>query len=247
MSDRTRPEWQRVAVTQRSGITELRFHTDGGPLAWDAIAHRELMEAFRWLALDKETKVVILTGTDDTYCTTLDAPSFIGMRWDEIWWEARRMLTGLLDIDVPVIAAVNGPATVHSEIPVMADIVLAASHAEFADRAHFVRNVAPGDGVHVVWGALLGPSRSKYFLITGTSISAEEGLALGFVHEVMPPDALLARAWQLAEELALRSLPVLRYTKTVLSIGFRRHFADDLSHGLTAEGCGHWSDGGIKE
>jgi enoyl-CoA hydratase/carnithine racemase len=240
-------DWQNVAVTARDGITELRFHTDGGPLVWDATAHRELTEAFYWAGTDYDTKVVILTGTGDTYCSELDVSSFTGVGWDYIWWEGRRMLRNLNDIEVPVIGAVNGPATIHSEIPVMADIVLASSTAEFADRAHFaLRDTVPGDGVNIVWGELLGPTRSKYWLLTGAAISAQEGLQIGFVNEVLPPDELLPRAWELAAQLAARELAVLRYAKAAVNIGFRRDFNERLSHGLGVEGCAHWARGGLK-
>ena len=220
MEDTEFPAWSHVAVTRRGDIVELRFHSGDRPLVWNADAHREITEAFHWLQMERSTKAVILTGTGEEYCTQLDAPSFAGMPWDEIWWEGRRMLNGLNDVDVPVIAVVNGPALVHSEIPVMADIV-AAPHAKFADRATFIRNVAPGDGIHAVWGLLLGPSRSRYFLITGQAIDAEEALRLGVVHEILPTTELHARAWEIAADLALRSRAALRFTKAAVSIGMR--------------------------
>ena len=68
----------------------------------------ELNEAFYWLAADLTTKVVILTGTGDTYCSVLDTSSFASMEWAELWWEGRRMLKSLNDIDVPIISAVDG-------------------------------------------------------------------------------------------------------------------------------------------
>jgi enoyl-CoA hydratase/carnithine racemase len=249
MRDGARREWRHVDVAHRDSVTELRFHSDGGPLIWDADAHRELTEAFEWAGLDRSTKVVILTGSGDTFCSRLDVASFrsAGLGWDEIWWEGRRLLNSLNEIDVPIISAVNGPATIHSEIPVMADIVLASEGAEFADHAHFMRDTVPGDGVNLVWSMLLGPSRAKYFLLTGSSIDAAEALRVGAVHEVLPSDALHDRARQLARELSTKSLPVLRYTKAALSIGPRRHFAEGLGHSLAVEGCGHWAEGGIND
>ncbi|PKW18576.1 enoyl-CoA hydratase/isomerase family protein [Saccharopolyspora spinosa] len=242
-----RPEWQTIAVTARDGITELRVHTGGGPLVWSATAHRELTEAFAWVGADHGTKVVLITGTGDRYCTELDVTSFTGVGWDRIWWEGRRMLKNLDDIEVPVISAVHGPVTIHSEIPVMADIVLASTTAEFADRAHFAsRDTVPGDGVNLVWGELLGPTRAKYWLLTGATIGAEEGRRIGFVNEVLAADELLPRAWELARELAARELAVLRYAKAAASIGFRRNFGEGLSHGLGVEGCAHWHLGGLK-
>ena len=242
------PAWRTVAVTHRDAVTELRFHTDEGPLVWTAQAHRELTAAFAWVGTQLDTKVVILAGTGDVYCSELDVTSFADIPWDHIWWEGRRMLKALNDVEVPIIGVVNGPATIHAEIPVMADIVLAAPEAEFADRAHFaLRGTVPGDGVNIVWGEILGQHRSKYWLLTGSSIDAEEGRRIGFVNEVLPADQLLPRAWELAAQLATRELAVLRYAKAAISIGFRRDFSEGLSHGLGVEGCGHWARGGIKK
>jgi enoyl-CoA hydratase/carnithine racemase len=240
-------QWQNIAVTRDGDVVELRFHRGDGPLVWDADAHREITEAFHWLTLQRDVKVVVLTGTGDIYCNELDVTSFAGIEWGEIWWEGRRMLSGLNDIDVPIVSAINGPATVHAEIPVMADFVLAAEHTVFADRSHFAtRDTVPGDGVNLVWGELLGPTRAKYFLLAGSTIDAEEALRLGVVNEVMPLPQLGGRAWELARQLAERPLPVLRYAKAAVSVGFRRDFKENLSHSLGVEGCAHWSRGGIK-
>ena len=241
------PAWEHIAMTRAGDIVELRFHSGGGPLIWDADSHREITEAFHALLMMRDVKVVILTGTGDTYCCELDVTSFAGIPWGEIWWEGKRMLSGLNDLDVPVISAINGPATVHSEIPVMADLVLAADHALFADRSHFAtRDTVPGDGVNLVWGELLGPTRAKYFLLMGSTIDAQEAHRLGVVNEVLPLAGLGDRAWAIARELARRELPVLRYAKAAVSAGFRRGFAEGLSHSLGVEGCGHWARGGIK-
>ena len=90
-------------------------------------------------------------------------------------------------------------------------------------------------------------SRSRYFLITGQAIDAEEALRLGVVHEILPAAELHARAWEIATDLALRSRAALRFTKAAVSMGMRLDFAEDLSHGMGVEGSGHWVDGGIRE
>jgi enoyl-CoA hydratase/carnithine racemase len=240
------PRWQTVDVDRDAGVTRLTLHTDGGPLVWSARAHRELTEVFAWVSTDKDTKVVLLTGTGDTFCSEIDVTGFADMSWDDIRWEGRHMLANLDAIDVPVVSAVNGPALIHSEIPVMGDVVLAAEHAEFADRAHFaVRNTVPGDGVNIIWGELLGPTRAKYFLLTGQAIAADEALRLGVVNEVLPAADLQRRAAELSAQLAERTLPILRYTKAAISIGFRRGLREHISHGLGVQGSGHWSLGGI--
>jgi enoyl-CoA hydratase/carnithine racemase len=241
------PAWEHIDVTRRDDIVELRFHTGGDSLVWDADAHREITEAFHWLAMVRDVKVVLITGTGDTYCAELDVASFAGVPWADIWWEGKRMLEGINNLNIPIIAGVNGPATVHSEIPVMADLVVAAEHTVFADRCHFAtRGTVPGDGVNLVWAELLGPTRAKYFLLLGTTIDAAEALRLGVVNEVVPAGDLHSRVWALARELAARELPVLRYAKAAVSVGFRQNFSENLSHSLGIEGAAHWSRGGIR-
>jgi enoyl-CoA hydratase/carnithine racemase len=69
----------------------------------------------------------------------------------------------LLNIEVPVISAINGPEWRHSEIPLLCGIMLAADTAEFQDSAHFASDVVPGDGMHIVYPLLLGMNRGRLF------------------------------------------------------------------------------------
>src|SRR5207245_10440162 len=113
----------------------------------------------------------------------------------------------------PVISAINGPAWRHSEIPVLCDILLAAETAQFQVSAHFTSDVVPGDGMHIVYPLLLGMNRGRYFLLTGQTLDAAEALRLGLVAEVLPADKLLARAWELADDLVRKPTLLLRYPR----------------------------------
>ena len=144
----------------------------------------------------------------------------------------------LLDIEVPMISAVNGPALRHSELPLLCDIVLAAESAMFQDSAHFPNGLVPGDGMHIVYPLLLGPNRGRYFLLTGQALSARQALDLGLVNEVLPGAALLPRAWELAEQLARQPLLTLRYSRVVLTLQLKRLMQELLGYGLVLEGLG---------
>jgi enoyl-CoA hydratase/carnithine racemase len=231
--------WDNVAVARRGGVTELRLHTRGEPLVWSVGAERDLTEAFTWLQTDDATKVVLLRGSGGAWCRDIDLEGFADLSWEEVWLRGRRLLSSLDDVPVPVVAAVNGPVTVHPEVPVMADIVLAAEHAEFADHVHFVRGVVPGDGVNLVWKDLLGTTRANYFLLTGEVLAAREAQRLGVVNEVMPAEKLTERAHDLAARMAINSRRVLLYTKAALSIGSRRDVRTGVSHGLAVQGAAH--------
>jgi enoyl-CoA hydratase/carnithine racemase len=232
-------EYEHVAITRRDGIVEVALHTGGGPFTWTATAHRELPEAFQAIGGDITTKCVIITGTGDRFCTELDGPSFAGRSgWDVIWWEGKRLFQNLLDIDVPVIGVVNGPASVHAEIPLLTDIVLASDHATFSDSRHFQRGGVPGDGVHIIWPHLIGQTRANYFLMTGQVLTAQEAQTLGVVNEVLPREQLGDRAWELARMIADRPLPLLRYSREALNILRRQLIVNSVSHGLAVEGLG---------
>jgi enoyl-CoA hydratase/carnithine racemase len=142
----------------------------------------------------------------------------------------------MLAIDAPMIAAVNGPALRHAEIPVMCDIVLASDTAAFQDSAHFTGGLVPGDGMHVVFPLIMGLNRGRYFLLTGQRLSAAEAKDMGLVNEVLPHEKLLPRAWEHAREIM--KLPELnrRYTRILITEMLRRQMNDLLPYGLALEG-----------
>ncbi|MFN8627685.1 MAG: enoyl-CoA hydratase/isomerase family protein [Candidatus Binatia bacterium] len=200
--------------------------------------HSDWCAAFYEVGADRDNQVVILTGTGDTFIDRFgwDKPNAGPADWDIVYWEGKRVLRNLLDIEVPVIGAVNGPATIHAELAVLSDITLAASTAVFQDRPHLAFGAVPGDGVHIVWQELLGINRGRYFLLTGQTLSARQALDLGVVNEVLAPEQLLPRAYALARQLV--ALPPLtrRYTRVALTQRMKRLLDEALGYGLALEG-----------
>jgi enoyl-CoA hydratase/carnithine racemase len=236
-----RDKYQYAHLERNSeGVLEVRLHTRGGSLVLDETMHQELPLLFSDIGNDADTKVILLTGTGDDWCTQVEASDWDFSKpagWDRTYWEGRRLLQNLLDIHVPMIAAVNGPARMHAEIPVLCDIVLASQTAVFQDAAHFGSfGVVPGDGSHLVWPMLLGLNRGKYFLLTEQELSAQAAMELGVVNEVLAPADLLPRARELASMLAQRTAVTLRNTRVAINMLLRQLMQDGVSHGLALEG-----------
>ncbi|MBW1900139.1 MAG: enoyl-CoA hydratase/isomerase family protein [Deltaproteobacteria bacterium] len=242
---RKRPEYfdryETIAFDRtESGVLTVRLHTNSGPVVYSSDNHREWVHAFFDISADRDNRVVILTGTGDEFIARFGWDKEIGTaeQYDEIYWEGKRLIRNLLDIEVPVIGAVNGPATIHSELAVLSDITLASETAVFQDQPHIQYATVPGDGIHLIWMELLGPNRGRYFLLTGQKITAQEALQLGVVNEVLPSAELMPRAMELGEKLA--SLPPLtaRYSRVLLTQRLKRLMDESLGYGLALEGLG---------
>src|SRR5215831_9043420 len=76
---------------------------------------------------------------------------FSSRGYDKVYREGKKVLLNLIDIPVPVIAALNGATTVHSEYALLANIVIATPETMFQDKPHFAFGIVPGDGVHLLW------------------------------------------------------------------------------------------------
>jgi hypothetical protein len=122
--------------------------------------------------------------------------------YDKIYREGKKVRMNILDIEVPMIAAVNGPARLHSEYILLCDIVLATPSTVLQDKPHFDFGIVPGDGVNLLWPEVIGSVRGRYFVLACQELDAETAKDWGAVNEIVPADRLLARACEIAEALA---------------------------------------------
>ena len=234
-----RDKYDNLKMRREDGILEVALHTRGGPLLFNGYVHEALVHAFRDIGDDRENHVVILTGTGDEFCAQISADGFdffTPTGYDKVLREGTKTLENILDIEVPMIAVINGPATVHSEYALLCDIVLAAEDAYFQDAPHPAFGLPPGDGLHVLWPEVIGEIRGRYFLLSGQKLSAAEAREYGAVNEIHPRAAVLPRAWELARQLKKQTPLTLRYTRMALSTRIRRRLQENLSYGLVLEG-----------
>lgn len=236
-------KYETIRFRREDGILEMTLHTNGDSLRWGPAAHANLEEAFVDVGRDPENQIVILTGTGNEFSgpevtpsTDRAVPKLTPDQWGKLGSEARRFTMNMLNIEVPMIGVVNGPALRHPELPLLCDIVIGAEDCSFQDSAHFRGGMVPGDGVNVVFTLLLGLNRARYFLYTAQTIGAQQALELGLVNELHPKDTVLARAWEHARNLMKQSALNRKYTRWLLTEPLRRQMNELLGYGLAMEG-----------
>ncbi len=223
----------------KAGVLEVALHTDGGTLVFDGYTHEQFVELFHAVGSDPENRVVILTGSGDAFMETIrpDGFDFFTPRgYDKIYREGKKILMNILDIEAPLIAAVNGPVRLHSEYILLADIVLATPTTVFQDKPHFEFGIAPGDGVNLLWQEAIGTIRGRYFILTRQVLDAETARQWGAVNEIVGAAELLPRAREIAEGLAKLPPLTTRYARVALTQKLRRLVDEGVGYGLALEG-----------
>jgi enoyl-CoA hydratase/carnithine racemase len=222
-----------------SGVLEVALHSDGGKLIFNGHTHEQFVDLFHQIGADTENRVVILTGSGDAFMDAISPEGFDFFSprgYDKIFREGRKVLMNILDIEAPMITALNGPVLLHSEYALLTDIILATPETVFQDKPHFDFGIVPGDGVNLLWPEVIGSIRGRYFILTRQVLDAPTAKDWGVVNEIVPADRLLARAHEIAEGIA--ALPPLtsRYTRIALTQKLRRIIDQDGGYGLALEG-----------
>jgi len=224
-----------------NGVLVVEFHSNGGPLTFTAQAHSEVVDAFYRISQDRGNKIVILTGAGGEFITGVDWPSFGNAAdpgvWSQVHDEGVQVLENIANIRVPVIAAIEGRAHVHSEYALLANVIVAAEGATFQDVAHFAAGVVPGDGIFTTWSYRAGAGRAEAFLLNPQPLAARTAHEWGVVAEVVPNGRALSRARELAE-LYLKAPEVTRRDTRVHFIRpLKERIVREVGYGLSLEGA----------
>src|SRR2546421_8439946 len=184
-----------------NGVLVAELHKDGGPLNFTAQDHTELVDAFYNISADRSNMIVILTGVGGEFIPGIDFASFGNVAdpgvWSQVHDEGVQILENLLNIRVPVIAAVEGRLDVHSEYALLANVIVAGEGATFNDLPHFASGLVPGDGIFTTWSYRAGVGRAEAFLLKPEPLTARTASNWGVVAEIVPNGKALARAREL--------------------------------------------------
>lgn len=189
--------------------------------AVDGALHEDLAALFPRLQAERDARAVLLTGRgrafsaggDFDWFPTLQDPTAL----EHLRLDARAMIWDLLDVHLPIVAAVNGHAMgLGASVALLSDVVFVAEGATIGD-PHVNVGLVAGDGGTIAWPLALGPMLAKRFLLTGDAVTADEAVRLGLAHRAVSGDALHAEALAFAHRLAAGAPLAVQYTKQAVN------------------------------
>src|SRR6201997_2674840 len=223
------------------GVLVAEFHSNGGPFIFTAQDHTEFVDAFYRIAQDRANKIVILTGAGGDFIPDIDFSSFGNVADPGVWSQGHdegvQILENIANIRVPVIAAVEGRAHVHSEYALLASVIIASESATFHDVPHFAGGIVPGDGIFTTWSYRAGAGRAEAFLLNPQPLTAAVAQQWGVVAEVVPNGKALSRGQELAEQYLKVPEVTRRNTRIHFIQTLKERIVREVGYGLSLEGA----------
>ncbi|MGI8927550.1 MAG: enoyl-CoA hydratase-related protein [Tepidiformaceae bacterium] len=187
------------------GVAVLTLNRPERLNAVNGVLHSELVRIWLDVQADRDVRAAVVTGAGRAFCAGGDFSSGANMRPNSglsLMQEGRRIVDNLLDLEKPLVAAVNGAAAgLGATIALFADVVIAARNARIGD-PHVKMGITAGDGGAVIWPLLIGVNRAKQLLMTGDLVSADEAFEMGLVNKVVDEGEALPEALAFARRLA---------------------------------------------
>jgi len=196
-------------------------HPDSPLNAVDERLHADLTALFAGLRREPEARAIVLTGRGRAFSAGGDFAWFPKLRemrqLEALRRDAKQLIWDLLDVEVPIIAALNGHAMgLGASIALLCDMILMADTATIGD-PHVKVGIVAGDGGVAIWPLAVGPARAKQYLLTGDALTAVEAERIGLVNKVVPAAELEGEAMALARRLAAGAPLAIRYTKLAVN------------------------------
>jgi enoyl-CoA hydratase len=212
------------------GVVTLRLDNPARRNALDEAMAAELRAAVASVQADASVRCVVITGTDGAFCSGADLGGLIASGGSDVL-RRREMLAGyyrtFLDVralDVPTVAAVNGPAIgAGLNLALCCDLRVCGESARFG--ATFVRiGIHPGGGTTHLLTRLIGPERAARMVLTGEVVPGAEAVALGLASSVVPDAGLVAAVAELTGRIAGNAPAAVRAAKRSLRLAVDHSF-----------------------
>lgn len=215
--------YETLQVTRDAHVVTVTLDRPSALNAINTAMGRELLNCFESLFWDKDTRVVILTGTGEkAFCVGGDLKERQGMTDDD--WRDQHVIfeqaaLRLLHCPQPVIAAVEGFAMGGGcELAVLSDFIVASETAVFAV-PEVTRGIFPGIGGTQMLPRIVGGPFAKEMVYTGRRVPAEEAKAVGLINHLVPAGQAAAKAREIAETIANNGPIAVRQAKKAVAWG----------------------------
>jgi len=222
------PEYQHLEFERRpNGVLLINFNRPERLNATNDRLHWELTQLWLTVADDPRTRVAVITGKGRAFSAggdleMVEANATDPRRIMNTLKEATDLVYNMINCDKPIISAINGVAVgAGLVVGLMADVSIMADNARVTD-GHTRLGVVAGDHAVIVWPLLCGMAKAKYYLLTSDFIDGKEAERIGLVSLCVPPDQLLAKAFEVADKLALGAQSAIRLTKRSLNNWLRQ-------------------------
>jgi enoyl-CoA hydratase len=235
--------YQHLLVEKEHGIALLTMNRPEALNAANFKLHNELSRIWRDLGEDPEVRAAVITGAGDAFSAggdfemiekAIGNPEVIVRNTKE----AGDIVYNLINLDKPVISAINGVAVgAGLAVALLADISIAAENARITD-GHIRLGVAAGDHAAIIWPLLCGMAKAKYYLLTCDFLDGREAERIGLVSKAVPQDQLMPTAMETARKLADGPQPAIRWTKRALNQWLRMAGHTAFDYSLLAEALG---------
>ena len=208
----------------------------------------DFLAAINRIHEDRNVRAVIVTGAGSAFSSGGDVRNMqrqangevTGMQIrHEYRTGIQKLPLALFNLEVPVIAAVNGAAVgAGLDLACMCDIRIASDKARFAES--FVKlGIIPGDGGAWLLPRVVGMSKAAELTFTGDTIDAEEAARIGLVSRVVAPEDLMKEAQALAARIAANPAPALRMAKRLMREGQHMRLDSLLEMSAAFQAIGH--------
>jgi len=181
--------------------------------------HTELEDIFGDLTRDDDFNAIVFTGAGNrAFCAGgdvkgMDAREFEPLKARVPLRNAKRLIQNMIEVEQPIIAAVNGDAVgLGATLALFCDVIIASEKARIGD-PHVKVGLVAGDGGAVIWPLLCGLAKAKEYLMTGDLMPAAEAERIGLINHVVPQDEVMPKSMELAHRLANGPTRAIRWTK----------------------------------
>ena len=202
--------------------------------------HGALANVWARLVADTGMRALVITGAGRAFSGGGDLHLLDRMVHDTdlraaIMDEGALIVRGMTSIEVPIIAAVNGPAVgLGCSLAGLSDIVLIEEQAYFSD-PHVALGLVAGDGGAMTWPLLTSLLRAKEYILLGDRVSAEDAVRIGVANRVVPTGKSVEEALALAQRIAKLPPQSVRETKRLLNAAVHSAVASLLDSAIATE------------